>query len=177
MPQMTENTKKKLWSIFAVALVTVFAVWMILSPSPEHIEDTNGPDDYSLQQINEEDVVSLKMGSRGTISQRETKWDFGGFTVSDGIKYSSGKFTGVYQLYSCTLFKGSDIHVYLGDFQVSSGNFAFYVVFDGKIVGQVRPDAFGMGELIIENVEKTGVLQYIIAGESANFCFTAPTGW
>ena len=173
---MPEQVKKILWIIFAVALVATVALWSIFNPGPEHIEDTNGLDNFALQQITEEDVVSLKMGSRGGLTTKETRWSFEGFEVSDGTEYSCRKFTGVYRLYSTTIIKGSDIYVYLANFQVHSGNFAFYVVLDGTIVGQVQPDD-GVTELLIENIDKTATLEYIIAGESANFEFVVPSDW
>ena len=174
---ISEGMKKTLGGVFAVVLLAVGAAWMLLNPGPEHIEDRNGPDNYSLQQITKEDVVALKMGSRGGPSESETQWNFGPLSVSSGIKYSSRKFTGVYRLYSCTIFKGSDIYVQLADFQVKSGNFAFYVVFDGRVVGEVKPDEFGTAQFTMENVNKTGTLDYIIAGESANFSFVSPGEW
>ena len=48
---------------------------------------------------------------------------------------------------------------------------------DGKIVGEVKPDEFGIAEFILPDIEKTGTLEYIIAGESADFSFTAPMDW
>ena len=175
--KLTEKIKKTLWVLFAVALVGGFIAWMLLNPGPEHIEDTNGPDNYALQQITEADVASLKMGSRGTVSTHETHWNVAGFEVSDGVEYASDKFTGVYSLYTTTIIKGSDIHLFLTDFRVNSGNFAFYVLLDGKIVREAKPDEFGMVELLIENIDSTATLEYVIAGESADFRFTAPAEW
>ena len=174
---MSEQIKKLFWIAFAVVFVSVFAVWMILNPSPEHIEDTNGPDNYSLEVITEENIAKQDMGTRGSLVTTETHWDVAGFDVSDGVEYSCSKFTGVYRLYSCTVFRGSDIWVHLVNFKVRGGNFAFYVLLDGEIVGEVKPDEFGTAELIINNIEKTASLEYVIAGESADFEFTAPMDW
>lgn len=174
---MNEKMKNKLWGVFAAALIVVFIAWMFLNPGPEHIEDTNGAENYSLQQITEKDVVSRKMGTRGSISESEIHWNFGGLDVSGGRKYSCDKFTGVHSLYTATIFKGSDIYVSLGDFQINSGNFAFYIVFDGRIVGEIVPGDSDFSEFLLENVGKTGTLEYIIAGESADFRFTAPNEW
>lgn len=170
------KTKNILWGIFAVVLVAVFAVWMLLNPRPEHIEDANGSDNYALQTITEQDVAEHTMGSRGTVKESETHYDFGTLNISDGKKYSSKKFTGVYCVYSSTLLKGSDIYVNLAEFEIKEGNFAFYIVFDGEVVGQVQPSESAISEFTLNNVEKTGSLEYIIAGESANFKFTMPQG-
>ena len=50
-------------------------------------------------------------------------------------------------------------------------------MFDGQIVGQVLPDDSGFSEFILENIEKSGTLEYVIAGESADFQFIAPSEW
>lgn len=171
---LNPKTKNILWIVFAVVLVVVIVVWMFVNPGPEHIEDTNGADNYSLQSITEQDIIEQKMGTRGTVSERETHYDFAGLSVSDGIKYSSNKFTGVYLLHNTTLFKGSDIYVSLAEFVINEGNFAFYVVFDGEVVGKVEPSENALAEFRLENVEKTGTLEYVIAGESASFEFVAP---
>lgn len=172
---ISPKTKNILWIVFAVVLVAVIAVWMLVNPGPEHIEDTNGADNYSLQTITEQDVIEQKMGTRGTVRERETHLDIAGWSVSDGIRYSSDKLTGVDMLYSTTLFKGSDIHVTLAEFEIKEGNFAFYIVFDGEVVGKILPSDDAYSEFLLENVEKTGTLEYVIAGESASFEFLAPT--
>ena len=174
---MTEKIKNIFWIIFAVALVALIAGWSFFNPGPEHIEDTNGPENYTLQQITEDDVVSLKMGSRGGLAETESHLYIGPLDISDGVKYSCDKFTGVHRLYTATIFKGSDIHIYLSNFKIKSGNFAFYVVIDGKIVGEVKPNVVGSAEFLLENIEKTADVEYIIAGESADFEFVAPLNW
>ena len=121
--KLSEKTQTVLWGIFGAVLLISAAAWMILNPGPEHIEDTNGPENFALQQITEEDVVAAKMGTRGGPSTSEIHWDFGPLNVSSGMKYSGKKFTGVYRLYTATFFKGSDIHVFLADFQINGGNF------------------------------------------------------
>lgn len=169
--------KKTIWPLLTVALVVSIAVWMLFNAGPNHIEDTNGPDNFALQQITEENIVNQDIGARGGLS-KETFWNAGniGGPLS-GVKYFSSKFTGVQVLYTCTILEGSDIHVYLTGFHVESGNFAFYVVLDGEIVGEVKPDEFGIGEFILEDIEKTGTLEYIVAGESANLWFSIPQAW
>lgn len=174
---ISDKLKKTLLGIFAVVFIVVFAVWMFLTPRPEHIKDTNGADNYALQTINKGDVVKMKMGTRGSISQRETQYNFDDISISGGIKYSSKKFTGVYCLYTATIFKGSDIYVMLPEFKIKEGNFAFYIVYDGEVVGQVEPNEFGIAEFTLNDVKKTADLSYVIAGESANFSFVTATDY
>ncbi len=172
---MNQNSKAKniLWIVLAGVLVVAGIVWMLVSPRPEHIEDTNGADNYSLQTITEQDVVEQKMGVKGTVSESETQLGI----ISSGMKYSSKKFTGVYRLHTTSLFKGSDIYVSLAEFEIKEGNFAFYIVFDGEVVGKITPSDTVTSEFTLKNVEKTGTLEYVIAGESASFEFVAPTDW
>ena len=174
---LNQKVKNKLWGVFAVAMIVVIAIWLLLNPPPKHIEDTNGADNYSLQQITKQDVVANKIGSRGGPNTKETRIPLSVGELSNGIKYYSRKFTGVYVLHTTTIFKGSDIYLNLSDFQINGGNFAFYVVFDGEIIGEVNPDEFNTAEFLVENIKKTGALEYIIAGESANFKFTTSTEW
>lgn len=171
---MSKKMKSRLWGLFAVAMVVVFAVWMYLNPGPEHMEDVNGADDHSLAVITMQDIAAQQMGSRGGPAVTKTSdVEIGGITISNGEKYSAKKFTGVYTLSRCTLFKGSDIHLMLSDFDVREGNFGFFIVFDGQVLGEATPDEFGTVDFLYQNVEKTGTLEYVLAGESADFSFTS----
>lgn len=167
--------KNFLWGIFAIVLVVVFVVWFIANPGPEHIEDTNGADNFSLQVITEQDIIEHSMGTRGAITEKESKLDLGVVKFSDGKEYSASKFTGVSCLYTSTIFEGSDIDISLAEYKINAGNFAFYVVFDGEVVGQIMPSDSATSDFRLENVNKTGTLEYIIAGESADFSFIVPT--
>ena len=167
---LSEKTKAMLWKVFAVVIVITIAAWMILNPAPKHIEDTNGADNYALQTITEYDVVKHDMGTRGGPNTSEP-------LLMSGVKYSAFKFTGVQLMNSYHIFKGSDIVVDLMNFEIHSGNFAFYVVFDGEIVGEVKPDDTGMAMFEMRDVTKGGLVEYVIAGESAKFSFVATEEW
>ncbi|MBQ8546800.1 MAG: hypothetical protein IJ437_07675, partial [Clostridia bacterium] len=92
---ISPKTKNILWIVFAVAIVAVCVIMFVLNPGPKHIEDTNGKDNYNLQTITEQDVVKQEMGARGTVREIEAHIEIAGWSVSDGIRYSSDKFTGV----------------------------------------------------------------------------------
>lgn len=161
--------KKRAPILFAVIIVGIAAV-LLLTNKVEHVEDTNGPDNYALQTITEQDVIDMKMGSRGGVSTSGTGVEFEGVSINKGIKYSSKKFTGVYQLYSAYYFKGSDITLDMVNFEVKEGNFKFYVVFEDRILDTIEPDA--LVTYRYDNLEKSGTVRFVIAGESANFKFT-----
>lgn len=165
-----------LWGLFAIALIVVFVVLMIKNPAPDHIEDTNGADNYSLQTITEQQIIEQSMGSRGGVDKVERKLTIGGIGISSGKEYSSKKFTGVMSLYITNLRKGSDIAVSLAEYEIKEGNFAFYVIFDGQIVGKITPGDDATADFVLEDVEKSATLEYVIAGESANFKFTPILG-
>ena len=175
--RVNPRIRKFFGGLIAMAVIIMAVVMVIKNPAPEHIEDTNGADNCALQQITEEDVAALQMGSRGWLGEKEKKLNLGIVSFSDGVEYSCKKFSGVRVMYTCTVFKGSDVELYLTDFKVRGGNFAFYVLFEGEVVGQVVPDEFGYAEFLLENVDKTGTLEYVIAGESADFEFTATERW
>lgn len=168
---MNEKLKNKLWIALAVVMIAVFAVIALLNPAPEHIEDTNGPSNYSLETITKADIAAAKMGCRGGLSKSESGIQLGPIGISSGIKYSCNKFTGVYLLHSSHYFKGSDIFVDLYDYRVDSGNFGFYIVLDGEVIGQAEPDEFGHASFLCENIEEGGTVEFVIAGESADFSF------
>jgi len=169
--KINAKIKNILWIVFAIVLVAGAAIWMFADPQLKHIEDTNGADNYSLQTITEQDVARQKLGTKGSVNKREIRIG----NISSGIRYSSKKFTGVHRLSTATIIKGSDIYVHLVDFEIKEGNFAFYVVFDGEVVGKLEPDDFATAEFLLENVENTAPLDLFIAGESAEFKFITPT--
>ena len=172
--RLNRRIKKFLGCIFALAMIGV-TVWLIRqNPGPEHIEDTNGPDNYALQQITEADILTCEMGSRGWLAEQDKGVKLGIFDLGSGRQYSCKKFTGVCRMHYETILKGSDIYVSMSHFEVRSGNFAFYVLFEGQIVGQLVPDEFGYAEFRLDNVPQTGTVEYVIAGESANFRFRSP---
>jgi hypothetical protein len=174
---MNERLKKILFGAIVLVLVAAIAMWIFVRPGPEHIADTNGAENYNLQKITAEDVIAMKMGSRGSISRKEAKLRLDGSETADGIRYSCRKFTGVLRMHREALPAGSDVRVYLSDFKIQGGNFAFYVLLDGKLLGEVKPDERGIAELIHGALDQTATVEYVIAGESASFSFVAPLGW
>ena len=89
---VTPKAKKVLTIVLVTIFIIVFAVWMMASPRPDHIADTNGEDNYALQSITKFDVAKQDMGARGAISESAASYDFTGLNISDGVKYSSKKF-------------------------------------------------------------------------------------
>ena len=156
--KMNEKTKKIIAIIGAVVLVAVGCVWF-LNSDLEHIEDTNGSDNFSLQEITDSNIVNRDIGAMGL----KTKTD----SVSNTTTYSSNKFTGVEEIYGNNI-KGNRFEITINHARVDSGNFKIVLLEDDKIVHE-----FKLNELtqtyVLDNPD--GYISLRIAGESADFMF------
>ena len=98
--KLSEKTQKVLWGIFAGVLIISAAAWMILNPGPEHIEDTNGAENYELQTITDDNIINQDMGAMGfTVSTNN---------ITNMTEFSSKKFTGVHEVVYSNLLGKSD---------------------------------------------------------------------
>lgn len=158
---MNEKMKKTLGGVLAVVLVVVAVIWF-LGDDLEHIEDTNGPEDYSLTTITDQQIIDRSVGALNVKTQTGT--------FSGMVEFSSDKFTGVYEVVYNNYILPSDFDLQLYDFTVTSGNFKMCIVYDGEIVDVLEPDSFI--DYCLEDV--TGTVSLVIAGESAEFSFEMP---
>ena len=159
--KLNEKAKKLLTTVAVMALVIVAGVWILLN-GPEHIEDTNGPIDFSLQTITDQQVIDNSFGSVG--GPKISRSLFLGSTV----EFSADKFTGVYEILYDNFLLPSDFTLSITSFVVSGGNFQLVVVHDGEIVATLEPDMFV--DYRLEDV--TGYVSLRIVGESAAFSFS-----
>lgn len=148
-----------LWCLVAVAMIAVAAVWM-MGDDLEHIEDTNGTDNYALQTITDENIVK---GDVGALNLRKHT-----SPLNDSITFSSDRFTGVAEIMLTNFVLPSDFDLEVTGFHVNSGNFKMAVVHDEAIVAVIEPDLFA--SCYLEDV--TGTVSLVIAGESADFTFS-----
>ncbi len=148
-----------LWGLMVVAMIAVAAVWM-MGDDLEHIEDTNGTDNYTLQTITDENIVK---GDVGALNFRKHT-----SPLNDGITFSSDRFTGVAEIMLTNFVFPSDFDLEVTGFHVNSGNFKMAVVHDETIVAVIEPDLFP--SCYLEDV--TGTVSLVIAGESADFTFS-----
>ena len=156
---MKNKNSKFLWILMAVAVIA-FCGYSFLTSDLEHIEDTNGPDNYALTTITDENIVKQDMGALNV--KKSTG------PLNDGITFSSNKFTGVYRVFQTNFLFDSDFLMQLAGFNVNSGNFKMAVVNNGEIIATVEPGLFVTCELSDLN----GSFELVIAGESADFEFT-----
>lgn len=144
---------KKLFTI-------VFILFLSLTlTSCSHIEDTNGPDDYSLVEISNDEIVSGKSYSTSV----------GKLTTQTGrtIKLKISKFSGVENVQS---FKttNSDI-TFTVSIEVTQGNFKAVLVQNNKIIHEFNNN---QNNQIVKVSKGTGSVAVYIAGESAKFNLT-----
>lgn len=150
---------KKILFVPAILVVVIIGAFVLFSSDLEHIEDTNGAENFALQTITDEDIAKIEMGSLN-VSTSTNK-------VTNMTEVSSNKFTGVYEVLYTNLLGESDFMLELYDFKVNSGNFKAAVVHDGKIVKTITEENYE--ETYIEDIN--GTVSLVIAGESADFSF------
>ena len=143
-----------------IALVVIIGCgYSFLTTDFKHIEDINGPDDYSLAVITDENIINQDIGALNVSLHRSL--------VNDGVTCESDNFSGVHRIFLTNFLFNSDFEMELANFHVNSGNFRMCIVNEGKIIADVEPGMFA--EVRLENLN--GVFELIIAGESADFTF------
>ena len=156
---MKASNKIPLW-LGAIILAVVAVVWFTGSDL-KHIPDSNGPEDFSLSTITDENILNMDLGSLG--GPKKTK----GILTGDSIEFSAKEFTGVYEILYDNFIGTSDFQLDLSSFTVTGGNFRMVVVHNGQIVADLEPDM--LVEYRLEDIKGTVSLR--IAGESAAFSF------
>lgn len=159
--KLSSKALKTLMIVAVIVFVAVIGAWMIFGGT-DHIEDTNGPEDYTLQQITDQQIIDMSIGSIGgpKISRHAL--------TGDTVEFSAEKFTGVYEILYDNFVIKSDFVVDLSAYNISGGNFKLVVVHNDEIVATLEPDLFV--EYCLEDV--TGTVSLRIAGESAAFSFS-----
>ena len=89
--------KKILPIIAAIAIIGIAAVWF-LGSDLEHIEDTNGADNYTLQTITDENICNRDVFELNELTQTFLMEDVAG-TVSLRIAGESADFMFDYYVY------------------------------------------------------------------------------
>lgn len=156
-----KEIKNLLLLLGAIGLVVVALFWMFGDGGPEHIADTNGPEDFSLTTITDSNIINQDMGSIGIVGVSQS------VLTGDGYEFSAKKFTGVYDILHNNFIGKSDFVLDLTNFVVTEGNVRLVVIHNDQIVAELTPDMFI--EYRLEDISGTVALR--IAGESAAFSF------
>ena len=164
-----KKLKDKLMVVFIILALIGGFIWSQIN-AMEHIEDINGPDDYSLAVITDEEIAAK--GAKQCVGGPNTsrnKTTFLGVTTTGGTTYSAKKFSGIWLMDSWNIMAG-DLVFNLYGYEVTGGNFKMCVVHDGEIIAEVEPTEDGYVYFVMDNVDP-GVYDLYIAGESAAFEF------
>lgn len=153
-----KNLKNKLFVLVILVVVIIGAV-VLFNSDLEHIEDTNGAENFALQTITDEEIAKIEMGSLNVTTSTND--------ITNMTKISSKKFTGVYEVLYINLLGESDFLLNITDLKVNGGNFKMVVVHDGKIVKTITEENYE--ETLFEDIN--GTVSLVIAGESADFSF------
>lgn len=150
--------KKLISAVFAIVLI-VIAVFWFSGDDLNHIEDTNGASNYSLQTITDENIRNLDIGALNIVKHDNL--------IGETVTYQSDCFTGVYELFRENIVT-NHFEITINHAQVNAGNFKMVLCIDDEIV-----HTFALNELtqtfILEDV--AGTVSLRIAGESADFMF------
>ena len=152
--------KKFLTGIGVIAFVVVFAIMMLTGPKIEHIEDTNGPDVYTLHTITDSNIINRDVGAKGLTTTTNK--------ITNVTEYKSDKFTGVEEIYGVNI-EANSIDITITNLQVYSGNFKAVVLLNDEIVHEFKVNEM-METFTLE--KPNGYVSIRIAGESADFYLT-----
>lgn len=152
--------KNKLFGIIIAIAVVAVAIFMFMGNDLEHIEDTNGAENFALQTITDANIINKDIGAVGGPNMSTDN-------ISNTTTYSSEKFTGVAEIYG-TNITATSMDIIVNHAGVTEGNFKLVLLVDDEIVHE-----FKLNELTqtytLEN--PSGYVSLVIAGESANFEF------
>ena len=154
-----ERIKKAVVGIGVLVFIAVFAIWMLQSDL-EHIEDTNGADNYALQQITDSNIINMDIGALNLVEAKEL--------FNNLPTFRSDKYTGVSEIYLDNLI-ANRFEITLYNTTVRSGNFRIVLVYNDEIVHEFKLNEL-MQTYTLENPKGTVSLR--IAGESADFEFS-----
>lgn len=147
--------------VIMLALVMAFAA----TACGVEIPDNNGPDDYSLATITDEEIVNLDLGASSySMSPGSEDENY----MEELTKFKGKEFSGVTEIYSVNFLGKSDVMVDVTSIQVNSGNFRLMALLDGEIVHDFDLDEIGQ---TFELRDVKGYFSIVMAGEMADFKF------
>ena len=144
--------------IFALLLTLALALSLTACGSVK-IEDTNGPDNFALNTITDQNILNLDLPSGGYGTKTSG-------LLSKTVTHSGKDFSGVVEVLWTDMIAG-DFLLDLMDFTVTGGNFRMVVVNEDRIIADIEP---GTTQILLEGVKGRVALR--IAGESASYSFS-----
>ncbi|MBE6747884.1 MAG: hypothetical protein E7557_01475 [Ruminococcaceae bacterium] len=141
--------------LFVVAIIAIFAFFPSFVGNEKEIKDTNGPDDFSLCELTDEDIIE---GIDGDLVESHQE---GSSTHS----FYGKLFTGAETIYNFENPQAS-YTINLSKLKVTEGNIRVVVVIDNKIVYDFEPNKNSQSYTITGFTENASLR---VAGESAFF--------
>ena len=145
---------------FICLVLICLMLFSLTACSTETYEDTNGPDDYTLQTITDENIIKMDIGGSG-FGHKET--EFMGITSEE---YYSKNFNGVYRLFLTNYILPSDAIIRISYINVHSGNFKMVAVLNDEIYYEFPIGTFSE-DFYFKDMK--GTFAIYCAGESADF--------
>ena len=108
-----------------IAILVLLCIGVSFCLCACHIEDKNGPDDYSLVEITEEKLIN------GASAYTQTQSIIN--ETQNSIDFDCEKFSGVKTLKKITFIGGIRLEINY-DIELDSGNFRAVLIHDGEIV-------------------------------------------
>ena len=163
---MENKQKNKLPGWAVIPIVIILAVGFLFLPKMDHIEDTNGAENFSLAALTEEDILAKSLTCTGGPNRSTGHLSLpGGWEISSGVELYAKKFSGVTDILWADYILPSDFSLSLDHFSVTGGNLRMMVINEGEIIADIQPG--DNIDVLIEGL--TGYTTVRIAGESAAF--------
>lgn len=146
-----------------ICLIVALMFTLAFAGCGVEIPDENGPDNFDLATITEDNIINMDLGASGySVSPSSDDEEY----MTKMTKVKGKDFSGVAELYQTNLMGKSDITVYLDNISVSEGNFKVLVLVDDKIVHKFNNQEM-LQQCELEDIK--GSVSVRIAGETADF--------
>ncbi len=152
---MSKKLKYIIYSVLSVCLIILVVLWFY-DPKFEHIEDTNGINNYSLNIITDRNIIKLNSGPL-----YETDND----NTTNDSKLSLIKFSGVMEIHGKE-YNNESLQIDLKNLKIIEGNLQAVLLVDNKIIHKFNPNESNQS-FKVDNI--SGYVALRIAGESAKF--------
>lgn len=133
--------------------ILLIILLLTLTGCVEHIEDTNGENNYSLETITDQDILN----GYPTISVRQSM-----VRKNNEYKYSVKKLTGVEEVFKGG-FKNEDVAITINT-SVEEGNAKIVLVYKNQIIKKFLLNSENQ---VFSMLNVDGEIKIIVAGESA----------
>lgn len=142
-----------------ILLLSALLALQLTACGSAKIEDTNGPDNFALHTITDQNILLRDLPSAGSSIKTSG-------LLSKTVEFSSKDFSGVVEILWTDMIAG-DFVLDLLEYEVTGGNFRMVVINEDKIIADIEP---GTTQIHLPGVK--GHVSLRIAGESAAYSFT-----